>query len=139
MFSQSIAVRTRRTVRQSRLTQIGLIVLLWLAGEAIVRGSGLPVPGSIVGLALTLLLLASGRISLFTLRNGARWFLAEMLLFFVPAVMGVLDHREFLGLVGLKILAIIALGTAFVMLVTGFTVELCLRWTEKRNSSDAVS
>ena len=40
-----------------------------------------------------------------------------------------LDHREFLGWVGLKILAVILLGTITVMGVTAFTVDLCCRWT----------
>lgn len=138
MLSHPITIRTRRALRRSRSTQIGFIVLFWLAGEGFVRLTGLPVPGSIIGLGLMLATLASRRVSLFSLRRGAQWFLAEMLLFFVPAVLAVLDHREFLGLVGLKVLAIIFAGTAIVMLVTGFTVELCMRWTSSDESTDAV-
>lgn len=138
MLSHPIAIRTRRAVRGSRFPQIGFIILFWLAGEGFVRVTGLPVPGSIIGLGLMLVTLASRRVSLFSLRRGAQWFLAEMLLFFVPAVLAVLDHREFLGLVGLKVLAIIVAGTVIVMLITGFTVEFCLRWTSPDEPSDAV-
>jgi len=46
-----------------------------------------------VGLALALVLLANNRISLFSMRRGAQWFLAEMILFFVPAVLAIIDHR----------------------------------------------
>ncbi len=73
-------------------------------------------------------LLASRRISLFSMRRGAEWFLADMLLFFIPAVLAVLGHRELLGLLGLKILAVICIGTLTVMTVTAFTVDLCYRW-----------
>lgn len=135
----NLIVRCRYFVRRSRLTQIGMILVLWLAGEAIARGTGLPVPGSILGLALTLLLLASGRISAFSLCHGARWFLAEMLVFFVPAVLAVVDHREFLGIVGLKLVVTILAGTAIVMAVTGFSVDLCLRWTASDGSSRSAS
>jgi len=50
-----------------------------------------------------------------------------MLLFFVPAVLAVLDHREFLGLLGLKLLAVVLGGTLLVMGGTGLTVDLCCR------------
>jgi len=44
-------------------------------------------------MAFVLTLLATRRISLFTLRRGAEWFVGEMMLFFVPAVVSVLDHQ----------------------------------------------
>jgi holin-like protein len=133
---QALSVRCRYLVRKSRIAQIGLILGFWLIGEAIVRATGLPMPGSIVGMALTLLLLLSRRVSAFSLRQGAEWFLAEMLVFFVPAVLAVIDHREFLGLVGLKILLIILTGTMIVMAVTGLVVDFCLRWTSADASAD---
>ncbi len=117
----------RRTIRSSRILQIGLVLAFWLAGEALARGTGLPVPGGILGLALVLTLLASGRLSHLSLRRGANWFLAEMLLFFIPAVLAVLDHREFLGLLGVKVLAVILVGTVLVMSVTALVVEFSIR------------
>ena len=62
------------------------------------------------------------------MRRGANWFLADMLLFFIPAILAVLDHREFLGLLGLKILAVILTGTGIVMAVTALCVDLFYRW-----------
>jgi holin-like protein len=53
-----------------------------------------------------------------------------MLLFFVPAVLAVMDHREFLGLLGLKILSVILLGTVVVMSVTALVVDLGYRLSE---------
>ena len=91
------------------------------------RLTGLPLPGGIVGLVLLLGLLATHRISLCSLRKGANWFLAEMLLFFVPAVLAVLNYPQMLGLLGLKILAVILGGTVAVMTVTAMTVELASR------------
>ena len=61
------------------------------------------------------------------MRLGANWFLAEMLLFFIPAVPAVMDHREFLGLMGLKILGVILGGTIAVMAVTALTTDLAYR------------
>jgi len=117
----------RRRCRSSRWFQILLILLFWLAGELIVRATGLALPGSVVGLFLVLALLAGGRLSVLTVRRGAHWFLAEMLLFFVPAVLAVLDHPEFLGLLGLKIITVIVVGTLLIMTVTAFVIDLGYR------------
>ncbi|WP_239032018.1 CidA/LrgA family protein [Paroceanicella profunda] len=121
-------MRLRRAAHRNRLFQIGLIIGFWAAGEALVRLLGLPLPGSIVALAAVLALLACRRLRVVSVRRGADWLLAEMLLFFVPAVLAVLDHREFLGLLGLKVLLVILVGTVAVMGTTALTVELCCRW-----------
>ena len=120
-------VHLHRALRRTPLAQIGLLWLLALAGGALARAAGAPLPGGVVGLAVLLLLLATGRVHLPDVRRGAAWLLAEMLLFFVPAVMALLDHPEFVGTLGLKILVIILASTAAVMTVTAATIELCLR------------
>ncbi len=117
-----------RFLQRSAPLQIALVVAFWLAGEALSRLLALPIPGGIVGLLLVVLLLATKRLNVLSMKRGADWLLAEMLLFFVPAVLAVLDHREFLGLVGLKILFVILLSTAAVMAVTAFAVDRCTRW-----------
>ncbi|WP_343313593.1 CidA/LrgA family protein [Brucella sp. BE17] len=127
--AHNLAVRFRYALHHSRMMQIATLTGFWLMGEAVVRLSGLPLPGGIVGMVLVLLLLLSGRISLFSMKRGAEWFLAEMLLFFVPAVLAVLEHRELIGMLGLKIMAVILIGTLTVMSVTALTVDLCYRWS----------
>jgi len=62
------------------------------------------------------------------MRRGAYWLLAEMLLFFVPATMGIIDHREFLSALGLKLVAVIVVGTLTVMAGTATTIEVFYRW-----------
>lgn len=126
------ALARRRGLRRSRLFQIALIVAFWLIGEALARACALPVPGGVVGMFIVYALLASRKLSLFSIRRGADWFLAEMLLFFVPAVMAVLEHHEMLGWLGLKVLAVIVLGTVTVMAVTAVTVDLLCLWSANR-------
>jgi holin-like protein len=79
-------------------------------------------------MALALLALGARGLHIGSLKRGANWLLAEMLLFFVPAVLALLDHSELLGLMGLKILTVIILSTVAVMSVTALTVDLCYRW-----------
>lgn len=129
MNAHDLLIRFRYALHHSRLMQIGTLSAFWLVGEGVVRLAGLPIPGGIVGMALVLALLLSGRVSLFSMKRGAEWFLAEMLLFFVPAVLAILDHSELFGLLGVKIMAVILLGTVTVMSITALTVDLCLRWS----------
>lgn len=112
--------------------QIVALILLWFAGDAIVRFTGLRLPGSIVGLALLLLLFASGLLPLTALRDGAHWLLARMLVLFVPALLAVLDYPQFLGLLGLKLLAVILIGTAVVMTLTALVACLMQRLLRDR-------
>lgn len=119
----------RRTLRQSRLLQIVLLATFSLAGDAAVRTVGLPIPGGVVGMILVLGLLASRQMRVGTLRRGSRLLLSEMLLFFIPAVMSLLDHGELLSVLGLKLLAVIVLGTVLVMGVTALSIDWCYRWS----------
>ena len=127
MSTQTISTRLRRFLHRNELLQLGLVVAFWVAGQSLVKLAGLPVPGGVVGMLAVLLLFATRRLSVLSIRRGAEWFISDMVLFFVPAVLAVLDHRELLGLVGLKVLAVIVGSTLAVMGVTGLTVDLCYR------------
>lgn len=127
-----------RAFAGNRWVQVGLLLAFWLAGEGVVRLLSLPFPGGLVGLALVLALLLSGRMRLSRIQRGAECFLSDMLLFFVPAVLAVLDHREFISLTGLKILAVIVLSTATVMIATAVAVDLCYRWASRHGHGSAV-
>jgi len=126
-----------RIIRRSPILQAGILLSCWAAGEALVRLFGVPLPGGVVGLAIALALLATRRLSAISMKRGADWFLADMLLFFVPAVLAVIDHREFLGLLGLKVLFVIVASTASVMIATALAVDCCDRWRSRH--ADAAS
>ncbi len=119
----------------SRLAQILLLLAFWQAGETIVRLTHLPIPGAIAGMLLVLALFASGRMSMASMKRGAEWFLGEMLLFFVPAVLALLDHGEFVGIVGLKVLIVIFAGTLIVMSVTAIAIDIGYRLMMRQGAS----
>lgn len=110
------------------LLQAALLLGAWWVCERLVHGFGLPVPGSILALALLLCLLLGGQVRLGSVRRGANGLLDHMVLFFVPAVMALMNHRDLLGLVGLKILGVILASTLVVMVGTALVVEACWRW-----------
>lgn len=126
----------RHWVHHSWFGQIGLLIVFWLVGESLARFAHLPIPGGIVGMLIVLGLLATERLSIFSMRRGAEWLLAQMLLFFVPAALAVVAHHELFGLLGVKILLVICTGTLVVMAVTAVTVDICYRWRLRHVSAD---
>ncbi|MCD9028628.1 CidA/LrgA family protein [Luteimonas sp. BDR2-5] len=123
--------RLRRGVRGSRWAQVAIIVAVWALAEALVHALHLPVPGGILGMLGLLLLLSTRGVASRTLDQGSDFLLAEMLLFFVPAALIVLDNPQLLGLLGLKLLAVVLAGTCLVMVCTALTVDLCCRWSAR--------
>ena len=66
--------------------------------------------------------------------KGAGWLLAEMLLFFVPAAMILMQNPQMFGLLGLKLLAIIVVGTILVMAATALTIDVLFRWRQRHET-----
>lgn len=120
--------RAHRLIQRNVWLQFGIVLACWLGGEALARALALPIPGAILGLAIMLVLFARRRLSAVSMRRGAEWLLADMLLFFVPAVLAILNYPEFLGLTGLKILFVILASTIAVMITTALVVDRAFRW-----------
>jgi holin-like protein len=116
-----------RLIDLRSLLQIGALIVIWFAGDVLVRATGLPFPASVAGFAMLLLLLGTGVLPLPLIRSGADWLLARMLVLFVPALLAVLEYPQFIGLTGLKILLVIVASTAMVMAVTASVVCLVQR------------
>lgn len=110
------------------LVELAILLALFLLGGQLSTWLGWPIPGGVMGLALLLLLFACGVLKPATLQAGAGWLMAEMLLFFIPALMSLLDYGGLLRSEGWRILLVIAVSTLMVMVVTAVTVELVCRW-----------
>ena len=118
------------------IASLSLILLCQLAGEVIVRGLGLPMPGPVIGLMfLLLLLLARDRFAV--LRRGplqgdgvesaSRVLLANLSLLFVPAGVGVVQKLDLIAEHGIAIAAILAVSVVVTLLVTVATFLVASR------------
>ncbi|HDS1057531.1 CidA/LrgA family protein [Pseudomonas putida] len=114
------------------VVELAVLCTLFLLGGQIASWLGWPIPGGVMGLALLLILFASGVLKPATLQLGAGWLMAEMLLFFIPALMSLLDYGALIREEGWRILLVIAVSTLMVMVVTAMTVELVCRWRLRR-------
>ena len=128
--------RTKSPLRsrlvRARILQAVLLLAFWQLGEWISWQCHLPIPGAITALFVVLALLGLGWLPLQKIHHGASWFIGEMLLFFVPPLLALLDYPQFFGLLGLKLLVAIVAGTLIVMTATALTVELCSRFMTTR-------
>ena len=110
------------------VSELAVLLALYFLGCQLAAWWHLPIPGGVVGMVLLLLAFALGWVRPATLQLGAGVLMAEMLLFFIPALMSLLDYGGLLRNDGWRILLVIGLSTLAVMLVTAFTVELVCRW-----------
>lgn len=94
----------------------------------------LPIPGSILGIFALFLLLQFRIVKLEWIELGAAWLLAELLLFFIPAAVGVMNYIPMLEHDGLRILAVVVFSTLIVMISSGLLAGALSRRKETRPS-----
>lgn len=120
------------------VAQVALIALLWLGADTLSRRFLPFVPSSLLGLGLTLAFMACGILRRNWLAAGADWLIGEMLLFFVPAVVAIVQYVEIIRSHGLAILVVILLSTICVMVCTAVAVNVAWRF-QARNAQDKAS
>ena len=114
------------------LPALGLLLACQLIGEIAARGSGLSVPGPVLGLGLLLFLLRVWPALAEKLRPTIGVILANLALMFVPAGVGVIGNLEVLSKDWLVLLVILTLSTLLAMLATVGTFIGVRRLTERR-------
>jgi holin-like protein len=102
----------------------GFILLLFLLlGEGAARLSGLPIPGSVVGMLLLAGALRLGVIRLHWVEGAARAILGVMGLLFVPAGVGIVLYGELLSRQGVAIVVACVVSTLLVLAVVGLVQQ----------------
>ena len=120
------------------LLSLGLILLCQLIGEAVARGTGVPVPGPVIGMVLCVLLLLVrdrvGRLMPAELRDGTfeqtgRGILSHLSLLFIPAGVGVVQRMDVLAGNALAIVLAVGVSTILSLAVTAWVFSLVARHT----------
>ncbi|GAA0213159.1 holin-like protein [Brevundimonas nasdae] len=117
------------------MTMIGAIALLLvcqLAGEAIHRLTGLPLPGAVIGMVLLVGWLALVRKERPTLEAVTGWLTAHLSIMFVPAAVGLIDEGAALSRYGVGIVV----ATVISVLLTLSVTALVFRWAVRRFGPD---
>lgn len=119
--------------------QVVLYAVLFLIADRLVQQFHLPLPANIIGMLMLLALISLRILPLNWVRAGSRWLLAEMLLFFVPAVVAVVNYAQLLMVEGWKIFLVIAVSTTLTLGATGLVVDRVYRlevWLQRRKQRD---
>jgi holin-like protein len=126
------------------IASLSVILLCQLAGEVIVRGLGLPMPGPVVGLLFLLLLLlardrfvalARGPLQQDGVENASRGLLAHLSLLFVPAGVGVVQKLDLVAEHGIAVAAVLAISVVVTLLVTVATFLVASRLVSRGRSA----
>lgn len=134
----SLALRPAAPSLLSRLqvpVQVVLYAVLFVIADRLVQHFHLPLPANIIGMMLLLALILLRILPLNWVKAGSRWLLAEMLLFFVPAVVAVVNYAQLLMVEGWKIFLVIAVSTMLTLGATGLVVDQVYRfeiWLQRR-------
>lgn len=83
----------------------------------------LPIPASMIGLLLLLLALKLGIVKLKWIEQGGNWLLAELMLFFVPSAVGIVNYDEMLSWQGFESILLIGISTFIVIGSTAYIAE----------------
>lgn len=103
--------------------QIAFLFALSWVGNQLSAWLHLPIPGSILALFILFALLQFGLVHLKWLEQGANWLLAELLLFFLPSAVGIVQYKQLMLQEGAQVMLAIALSTITVMVLTGVCAE----------------
>lgn len=94
----------------------------------------LPIPGTILGIIVVFLLLKFNILKLSWIELGANWLLAHILLFFIPAAVGIMEFKNMIYTHGVSLVVIIILSTALVMACSGIIAQRLAHIKERKSS-----
>ncbi|KQY82114.1 holin [Paenibacillus sp. Root52] len=113
------------------ILQVAILMAFSLLMNQLAGALHLPVPGSILGMVVLFLLLQTGVVKLRWIEVGAAWLLGELLLFFIPSAVGIMNYMPMLEHDGLQILFIVLLSTFLVMVCTGLVATQIAKRKER--------
>ncbi|OAS82791.1 MULTISPECIES: CidA/LrgA family protein [Metabacillus] len=105
------------------ILQILFIHLFLFIGATVKSFISIPLPASMIGLVFLLGALFFKIVKLEWIEKGGNWLLAELLLFFIPSAVGIVNYDEILSWQGIETVVLIGLSTFIVMAATAYTSD----------------
>ena len=109
------------------IRQLCIIMLVSLAGEAVKAILPFPIPASIYGLVIMLVLLMTKALPLDKVEETADFLVSIMPVMFIPAAVGIMGAWGELKPVLVPTLVILAVTTVLVMAVTGRVTQFLMK------------
>ncbi len=105
------------------IAQLCVFIAIWLIAGFIHRQFLPFIPQGFLGMMFLFVMLLSRLIPLELIEDGSRFFISHMLLFFVPAVVKLVEYKSLLLSHGVGIMVTVLLGSVWVMFSVGFVVD----------------
>lgn len=93
------------------------------------------IPGSILGIVLLFIMIEQKWLPIEKIELGANFLIAELLLFFIPSAIGVIQYQEVLKNDWAQLLLAIGASICLVVVFVGIVTEVIVRVRESRNAS----
>ena len=111
--------------------QVVILCKISLASNLFVAYTGIDFPGSIIGILLLFVLLYFKWLPLAWIESGANFLIAELLLFFIPAAVGIIQFQDILETGWSELLTSIEGSIVFVLIFVGVATEWIVRRKER--------
>ena len=104
------------------ISQLSLLIFIWWISSLIQQALNLPVSAGVIGLLLVLIALLSGLFKLPWIKTGSDFILGELVLLFIPCVVGIIKYKDLLLTQGWQLVLSVVIGTFCVMVATAYSV-----------------
>jgi len=113
---------------------LGLCAISYI-GNVLASFLNIGIPGSILGILLLFVVIEQKWLPLEKIELGANFLIAELLLFFIPSAIGVIQFQDVLKHDWAQLLFAIGASICLVVVFVGIVTELIVRFRESRNAS----
>ncbi|MDQ0189196.1 CidA/LrgA family protein [Alicyclobacillus cycloheptanicus] len=114
------------------VVQVAFLWAISLAADAVAKWLHCPIPGSILGFVALFLLLKFKVVKLSWVEKGGDFLLANLLLFFIPSAVGIIQYGHLVRVDGIRLVGLILISIVLVMGWTGWVAE---RLTNRQRKS----
>ncbi|MDU2418113.1 CidA/LrgA family protein [Negativicoccus succinicivorans] len=111
--------------------QIVLLSGIFYLSERTVRAIGMPVPGALLGMALLFIALQCKIVRLEWVEDGADLLIRDLLLFFIPPAVGIMQYTDLFGVLGSKLISAVAISILIVLWIISLCTVLVMRARHK--------
>ena len=112
--------------------QFLIILVINFAGVIIQNIFNLPLPGTILGMLILFVLLWTKVLKVESIEKVCDFLILNMIIFFLPPAVELLEYMALLKTGFFKIIILLIVPTVITMIVTGKTVDFCIKRMEKK-------
>ncbi|MBS5037399.1 MAG: CidA/LrgA family protein [Fusobacterium sp.] len=112
--------------------QFLIILVINFAGVIIQNIFNLPLPGTILGMLILFVLLWTKVLKVESIEKVCDFLILNMIIFFLPPAVELLEYMALLKTGFFKIIILLIVTTVITMIVTGKTVDFCIKRMEKK-------